>query len=366
MGETAMLAPTSDERRTATIAIPQWRIEQVLGPPLRGAKSAPLKHDEPSNIPLMQPLDVGSTDSQDSMRCPMLQLPQDVTIIPTQTSVTSMQKGVWLSPNHIEFASWGHKWTQWESVYINNFDGFQAVRTGLDTVENVKRGYNWEPQSGAPNHPTALRPMDVVVRVTSKHSLDVDGQELEGPPRRVAPLVDCDDLLLYVIELVPPETRRSPGGINIYDKHGLLVAYSITSDMIARYQFVDMNGYLLATAESPGLFQNVSYLELPRDPAKGNVLSYGIHFESGHYADASRLLSPNYRWIITAAVQMRAIHDAHGPWSYLQFSHHTTHWAAITIYWILAGLGLLVTLFAFYSSYLCVYPTHASRKVFGQ
>lgn len=256
---------------------------------------------------------------------------------------------------------------RWDTIYIDNFDGFSALKTGVATLEDVRQEYDWEPESRSGLPPNPNKGMDVVVRLTARHSVDVSGHEIGGPPKRVAPIVDCDGLLLYVIELISPDTSQSPGGINIYDKHGSLVAYAIASSMVARYQFVDMNGYLLATAEAPGLHENVSFADLPKEPAKGYMLPYGVHFEPGNYADASRLLGSNYRWVIAAATQMRAIHDAHGPRgggfsSPQSRAQSAAHTVAVTIYWILAALGLLITLFVMYSSYACVYPSRVGRK----
>lgn len=98
--------------------------------------------------------------------------------------------------------------------------------------------------------------------------------------------------------------------VDIYDRDGKLLAHSVEKLDTLRHQFVDPSGYLLATVESPGIGTDVPPERMPRDAGRGNVLPFHIRFERPGYALASRLLDPEFRWVLAQAAQTRAILEA--------------------------------------------------------
>jgi len=173
-------------------------------------------------------------------------------------------------------------------------------------------------------------------------------------------LSDCEDQLLFVTRLAAPRQSGLPGGIDIFDLDGGLAAHGIVDDpVVARYQFVDANGFLLATSEAPGLQQNIPMKDLPLDGRKGNVLPYALRFEQGGYVNASRLLEVDYRWALAAALQARALADAHAGWAPRAAS------AVEVLYWCLAAFGLLACLCACGAVYRVVYPMKGNERLWA-
>eukprot|EP00932_Pfiesteria_piscicida_P004636 SRR837773.14540.p2 GENE.SRR837773.14540~~SRR837773.14540.p2 ORF type:complete len:165 (-),score=37.09 SRR837773.14540:28-522(-) len=114
--------------------------------------------------------------------------------------------------------------------------------------------------------------------------------------------------------------------MDIYDRNGTLVAHTLTNSRVARHLFVDPQGYLLATAEAPRLSDSIAYRALPKDAARGGVLTYQLKIERGGYTNSSALLDQENLWVLAAVVQLRAIQDGRSlfapvlpqilPWAY--------------------------------------------------
>lgn len=141
-------------------------------------------------------------------------------------------------------------------------------------------------------------------------------------PRSFVALKNREGELLFMISLreIPGSLQagRTLGEISIYDASGNLVAHSLRDIMIDKYEFIDPDsGYLLATGESPALGLNIAIKDLPVDWSKADVRPFGLRFELGGYAQSSKLLEANFRWVIAVALQARALRDAHQamvPW----------------------------------------------------
>jgi len=120
---------------------------------------------------------------------------------------------------------------------------------------------------------------------------------------------DCKDNLVAVMALEMTEGQR-PGRTMIYNKDGKKAADVLPDPLVARFQFLDINQRLLATAEAPALGSNIPMHEVPRRSQLGNVLPYTVSFERGGYNLSSDLLREEFRWILGAAIQVRALQDA--------------------------------------------------------
>lgn len=162
----------------------------------------------------------------------------------------------------------------------------------------------------------------------------------QANPRSNVVLTDCEGTLLYVVSLwESPGFLKQPttiGIIEIYNEPGRLIAYSVREPDYHKYLFVEPErGYLLATAESPAIGLNITFQDVPTDPYKGDVRTYGMHFERGGYVGASPLMNEDLRWVIAAAVQARALRDAH---------QLLALWQPTFIYWWLQCQPLLFCL----------------------
>jgi len=204
----------------------------------------------------------------------------------------------------------------WRRVRVSNLDSIQTFSAEEVLPEDLIKRFNWRAGLGPRNYSAIVeleRPWRQAAHLTKVWDLEeglVTAKGLESPkkePPAYVALLDCEDILQFVVVL--QKASRYPGGVDVYDSKGMLVAHSLTDMNQARHQFVDTQGHLLVTAEAPGLNQNISFANIPLDPAMGDVFTYVMKFELGSYSGASQLLEPDFRWILAAAVQMRAVID---------------------------------------------------------
>lgn len=221
--------------------------------------------------PLLQ--DFQSTPGQDALRCPILKLPSEVYL----QNHAALPKGSWKNGVGATLATWNGL----DMIKINSLASEKlALQAKMLSGQWLEKMYGW-----VSNPPY-----------------------LQDPKGVYEALIDCDGRLMYVVQLSSIiENSLAPGHpIQIYGPNGKLLAASLSDRTVERISFVDLNGALLATAESPGLYSNFSRSSVIT-ASNGIPLSYQIDFESGGYFNASRFLEEEYRWVIASAVQVRAV-----------------------------------------------------------
>jgi len=286
---------------------------------------------------------VGSTKAQDQQRCPLVQLSSDISMNAGYVR-WSGQSGTWKTPGSIILGSWRQNYysTDYTDVHISNLDGRLAVTAALTSDDELQTGYKWRV-----TRPLSDFPPLVDLEAQYDHAASGGGREDELAAAGIVPpanatritykLLDCDGRLLFVVQL-QAETLR-PGAMDVFDQSGALVAHSLQDHASARLTFVDPHGYLLATAEAPALGAGLDLRDVPLGSANGGILPYQIRFESGGYANASRLLDSHYRWALASALQVRAVADAQAA------IKQPGLLAAISVaYWCLAALALVAIL----------------------
>lgn len=358
--------------RIADAVIPEWRVDQVLTP-LHSLGTHRSEEIPPNPSQRQRPLDFSSTPAQDQGRCPLVKLPEIVALHAKDTSATG-QSGIWETSNNVELSSWRQSFLSrnWKTMNIRNLDQRLALQASIISEEDLEFMFDWKVGFLPMDYPVISRLENVMLvsqyntrfdnmaSALAKNDFESASDPLANKSPETwttAPILDCDGRLLFVVRLLKPYLDGLPGGIDIYDRNGRLVAHALTDPKVARYQFIDTKGYLLATAEAPGLNLNVSKEDLPRDPSRGNILPYAISFEPGGYANASQLLDVDHRWAIAAAVQLRATHDAQAGWKpgILEF--------LVAIYWLIAILVIVFVICACIYLHRLVYPRRKSTSL---
>lgn len=260
--------------------------------------------------------DFQSTPGQDALRCPLLKLPSVVYL----QNDAALPKGSWKNSVGATLATWS---------------GLNMVK--INSLASEKLALQAKPLSG-----------QWLEKMYGWISKPVYLQDSEGIYEA---LIDCDGRLMYVVQLSPIiDGSLAPGHpIQIYGKDGTLLAASLSDQTVERISFVDLNGALLATAESPGLYSNFSRASVIT-ASNGVPLSYQINFEPGSYLNASRFLEEEYRWVIASAVQVRAVYNA----GYTAPSTFSTS-LAIAI-WIGIFLAICILGCIMWGVYRLVYP----------
>lgn len=246
-----------------------------------------------------------STDGQDQQTCPILKLP-GLLHLEAKSSSWFRRSGSMDNPNKVSMASWTQNLVaqKWKTLYLRDVDGKLALKAVPMDKDVLSRNYDWAPKNSSGD-----------VELFNSYATDLRQQagwvaESDTSKTWVA-LMDCTGALLFVFCLQAGE----PGHTDIFDRFGYLLAHSLNDASIARMQFVDINGHLLATAESPGLWQNIPRSDLPKDDAYGGILFYELGYEAGGYVNASRLMDVDYRWVIASAMQVNAIYEAEDGWT---------------------------------------------------
>jgi len=267
-----------------------------------------------------------STPAQDEQRCRVLKLPEDLQLVAEHQSWRRMT-GAWFAHNNVKLGTWmqSHLSTSYDTVYIHSeVDRGLAVEVSLKTDDEMKFLYGW------------------VLETQSVPGLNI-------------PLVDCDKRLMFVVRQRATELRE----MDIYGADGTLLVTTLVDWNIERVQFVGTNGYLIATAEAPAVFANISRDALSRDPTKGDVLPYGLHFEVGGYEGASGLLDSEFHWVIASAVQMRALLYAENA----DLLGGVPPPSSMSVLAIFTWLSLIAAAFALVGSFVCVYRAVYPRDV---
>lgn len=318
-------------------AIPKWRLDAEFMPSrsmddLRAEKSQAreLPAVPKGGPPAGGPAGAGAVGDgsrlkvQDEQRCPVVRLTQRLNLDAGYMS-WSGQAGSWrVMPSAVKLASWEQSYFSqaWGTVFFRDLDGRQAVRAEDTTDEQLFRRFGWKAGHGPDYYPKVVELQarwEAVVRAgrlwtkTWPNDAGVTHVVAMHQPASTwstVVILDCEGRLMFVVKL--QKSARFPGAVDVYDNEGSLLAHSVTDVLVERHQFIDTEGYLLATAEAPGLGRNVSFQQLPRDSARGGIFAYELQFEHGGYNGASQLLEEDYRWVLAAVVQLRAIHDGWG------------------------------------------------------
>lgn len=344
-------------------AVPEWRVDAALHP-ARTLRTLLTDKTEDNEAVARLGTPMGSTVGQDRQRCSLVKLPSNVLLKPLQAS-WSGQSGIWESSgNNIRLGNWGQNYFSqgWETIYIRNQDDKLSLKAEARTLNDLKQMYGWRP--GAPvstyvNISTLEHRAQIGAyhgfQVVASSPSDVEVVAIKPPHledlTKIMAFSDCEGQLLFVARFEDRSVRDRPSAINIFDRAGTLLAHTLIDDpTVMRYQFVDPNGYLIATAEAPGLHHNVPIKSVPVDPSKGSIMPFEIQFEMGGYPNASRLLDVDYHWVIVAAVQARAVADAHFNWT------PSLSTAVTAIYWCFAAVGLVACICTGGMIYRLVYP----------
>lgn len=290
-----LLQATSAIARTN--AIPVWKLDMTFNPDY---KLANFQEGAGFYQGARQPSAIGSTPGQDRQRCPVIKLPDDSTIQAEGIS-WRQQWGAVTGRDRVREATWTRDFlTQArDTIYINDMDGRTSLKIVTMTETSLFDTYKWQEEGRDGLQPPPPNSYEGTEPRTLGHV---------ERSRSYSVLLDCEDSLLFVARF---EGRDGADvRTELFDREGAVLSRTIDDPVIARLQFVDPNGYLLATAEAPGVHANLSRILVPKDTSKGNIMTYGMHFETGGYENASRLMDVDYRYAISATVLARAIREA--------------------------------------------------------
>mmetsp|Transcript_9580 Transcript_9580/g.21945 ORF Transcript_9580/g.21945 Transcript_9580/m.21945 type:complete len:375 (+) Transcript_9580:85-1209(+) len=270
-GKVGLAANMSNSMASGDGTIPEWRLAMFDDKPTMPPHGGPPL--EIQGLPGFT-----STKGQDEGRCPLLKLPLELNLI-TKNSGWMRQTGSWTGLADVTFATWKQEFLSrnWRTMYVSStMDGHQSFQATVSNDEELKFLYDWE----APNGGNAS--------VTD------------------VPLLDCDRRLAFVVRI----EDKWDAPVSILSSDGRLLAITYADPLSEKLQFADpVTNYRIATAEAPGIGANLSRDQLVRDPSKGGILPYGVSFAKPGYANASRFLEEEYRWVIVAAVQVKALVD---------------------------------------------------------
>mmetsp|Transcript_19391 Transcript_19391/g.53245 ORF Transcript_19391/g.53245 Transcript_19391/m.53245 type:complete len:444 (-) Transcript_19391:233-1564(-) len=286
----------------------------------------------------------GGSEGQDEQVCPVINLPEYVLL--DRVAATGPGRGQWLSSARATIVTWAQNfWSlSWATVYVTTLSGDMAVKAEPVTEQSLMDMYGWS--ANAANYPA--------VTALDSASKALAGLSPANEPETITfALTDCQSSLLFVVR----SEKRPPGVMDVYDRNGNLIAHTLSHPVYERHQFIDPNGYLLAIAETPGLFQNVTR-QAPLVPGqRREVLPYAMAFMKTGYPNASRLLDSDFRWVLAAAVQVKAIQNAYGTWA------PKRGWAVLAL--LAGGVVLVVCLAvqAMRALRALVYP-HTKRNPF--
>jgi len=356
--------------KEAEIEIPEWKLDLVTGhgddwwtkhvtiPFTTVIRTALWGSDLPR---------VTASVAQDQQRCPILKLPATFTGAAKAKSWRSLS-GEWNAGNDVTLATWEQNYltmgfsrnVKLVSLYIRTAaTGQVAFRTRPFSDKEMKTLYNWKPADKKLEDKTAVAGQ--LKADAAKSTEASNGTTLEEYSDFNLAIFDCVGALMYVVK----EKKQIPVDlIEVYSRDGTLISKSDVGGDIMRYQFEDpSSGYLIATAEAPGINASIKRKDIPHDVELGNVLPFGFKFEEGGYKNSSALMETDYRWVLATAVQALAIFKAKEeavPW---------TLFTAVEAFWVACiALALLITGGLFYSIYLCVFPggVYADEYYYGR
>eukprot|EP00927_Polykrikos_kofoidii_P059840 TRINITY_DN54962_c0_g1_i1.p2 TRINITY_DN54962_c0_g1~~TRINITY_DN54962_c0_g1_i1.p2 ORF type:complete len:448 (+),score=76.72 TRINITY_DN54962_c0_g1_i1:90-1433(+) len=247
---------------------------------------------------------ITSTAGQDSQRCAVIDLPIAVALKADEPAY-SRQSGVWASSADDTYASWTQNlWSQsWQTVLLGDNLGKLGARAVPRTADELLAMHGWQaaPQSQSRSLIPRLQSESQTqggsaVKIEAKHTY------------RTYAVTDCEDTLMFVINL----RVGLPQVIDVYDRAGKLAARAVGQLADDKHQFVDPNGYLLATATT--MAGSKRQLHDVNSTGRSPIALYQMTFEQGGYENASRLLDQNFRWVLAMAMEVNALVDSYNHW----------------------------------------------------
>lgn len=258
-------------------------------------------------------------------------------LTPLGSSMVGGQWGAWQltdDPSAPTTGSWRLNFMSkdWQTIRISSSSGNLSSTVKPTTIDELRGTYQWLPEDPgvlglsswsfvedllAPsvalhyanlNYSVAQDPNSFPPTFTGSPSLAASSA-LAPAEWQYWSVADCKDVLMAVFAIEVTNGTK-PGRSMIYNAYGQKASEVVPDALMARYSFVDVNQRLLATAEAPTLGSNLPLSDVPKRPNLGNILPYSISFEQGGYDFSSDLLKKEFRWILSAAVQARALQDA--------------------------------------------------------
>jgi hypothetical protein len=290
----------------AEIEIPKWRVDLVTGNGDDWWITSKLKNMKTAlwgdGLP-----DVTASPAQDRQRCPALKLPTSFYGAARYSSWRRLY-GEWNTGNDVTVATFEQNYLNIgfsrdvKTVQVTIYTaatGQVAARTRPFSDEQLLTSFNWK--SPVLNNSYAVANGTNVTNGTWANNDTYADWNLA--------IFDCVGTLMYVVK--QKNLHPLPNEILLYSRDGKLISSSQTGHPVLRYQFVDpSSGYLIATAEAPGINASITRKDIPVNDELGNVLPFGFKFEEGGYANSSALMENEYRWVLATAVQALAIYKA--------------------------------------------------------
>lgn len=296
--------------------------------------------DRPPAIAHTRRPGVASTAAQDRGRCPIVKLTDDLVLAPRSEGSFTLT-GHWKTPDGIVLATWAHDlftrhpYPGTVSVYDN------SDRLALEVATKGPRAlgyqYGWRQKAVTPE---AYPRLAAALRAY-RGPVNPPGDGQKGPMPAV--VTDCEQQMMFVVRLGELDDG-SHGSLVIYDRLGDLAALALADADARRFQFVDGEGRLLATARAvdppppkalgPMRLGDILRGDFLQCQQAGCMVRYDIKYERGGYGNSSLLLDEDYRWVIATSMQLRSLYDGRAGWGPL-----SEYWSQRLL--LLAGLALI-------------------------
>lgn len=317
------------------IEIPQWRLDLATGRPddwwTRNFASPISSLIWGTDRP-----EVTASPAQDHQRCPIVKLPNSFVTSASYASHFSIA-GTWSHTNFVKLASWEqnflsmgfsrdlHKVT---TVIRTASTNQVAIRTRPFTNKEMETLFNWKAANAS---------------FDMNKTMPVEQASLQVFRDFNIAIFDCVGTLMYVVR----ENTQSPREVQVFSRDGSLIAKSHVGDPVLKYQFIDpQSGYLIATAEAPGINASIPLKDIPASVAEGGVVPVAFHFERGGYTNSSPLMDIEYHWVLATAVQALSIYRADAG---------DASWQLTAVVEGFLILCLLAVIFVFGGSLFCIY-----------
>lgn len=161
---------------------------------------------------------------------------------------------------------------------------------------------------------------------------------------------DCEDVLLYTVF----EAKAAPHQMEIYNRGDQLIAWSKTGwSFPDQIQFFDYEEAPIFIAQSPMISDQ--HHPTVGDAKRSDIATWEVDFLQGYNSNCS-LIIPQYRWVLAAAVQERAIRDAAGRNSDGSIKEPEVYWWFMLMSYLFAAVFIGALLGICCCAYRLVYP----------
>eukprot|EP00933_Yihiella_yeosuensis_P083582 TRINITY_DN9781_c0_g1_i1.p1 TRINITY_DN9781_c0_g1~~TRINITY_DN9781_c0_g1_i1.p1 ORF type:complete len:445 (+),score=78.95 TRINITY_DN9781_c0_g1_i1:106-1440(+) len=317
-----------------------------------------------------------TTAAQDGQRCALLNVERNMYITPYGSTPLSQWGGWQLNDGRrsLKTATFSLDFlaSSWQTAVISTDGGKPALIIQPTSEKQLKEKFGWDKKGDYTSFPffekykqvgtsrkyaTYYNLLNYTATVAPQPEGDpqysvlapdpVEAEAFPVPSFAFWALTDCEGELIAVMRA--EETNgTAPGRTQIFDKSGVLAAEVLPDPVVAKYQFIDHNDHLIATAESVKLNLSEPYAKVPRFSALGNIVPYTLHFEIGAYKGSSPLMDEYYRWIVASAVQVRMLMDAHAGWTPELIAHG---YLLLAVCCAAAVIALIGSLYGVYSCF---------------